>query len=65
LVFLELINNKKMTLITFIMFVAYATWAWRIMESYYDMPCGNIPCDEMPFENFTKNKDLEAGLHWE
>ena len=54
-----------MTVITFILLVAYATWAWRIMESYYYMPCGTMPCGTMPFENYTKNEDLESGLYWE
>jgi hypothetical protein len=50
-----------MNAMTFILFIAYATWSWRILESYYyGIPCN--PCDN--FE-LNENFDMETLLYWD
>jgi hypothetical protein len=59
-------------IITFILFVIYATVSWRILESYYmlcepmhcepmhcePMLCEPMHCEPMLCENFAKNEDF-------
>jgi hypothetical protein len=53
-------TKVKMSIMTFILCVVYASWSWRIMESYYyNQPCN--PCDL--FE-LNENFDLETLLYW-
>ena len=53
-------TNSKMSIIAFVLLVVYATWSWRILESYYySMPCTS--CDNF---DLNENFDLEVLLYW-
>ena len=49
-----------MGVITFILFVVYATWSWRILQSYYyGEEC--VSCENF---DLNENFDLEVLLYW-